>query len=76
LRRIANFALWLGLFGIFLSIAAYSTGAGRLDLLLSSLATIGAASWILRRPQEPYHPSKRFRTLRRLGVIGRDEKEN
>lgn len=73
MRRIAQFMLWLGFFGLFLFAAAYSTGATRADLLVGSLALIAFAALVLRRPQQPFEVSRRFRTLRRLGLTGRGQ---
>jgi hypothetical protein len=71
IRRIASFLMWLGLFGLFLFIAAYSTGITRLDYLLASLGMLAFSALVLRRPMRPFEPSRRFRTLRRLGLTGR-----
>lgn len=71
LRRIAQFALWVGLFGLFLFAAAYSTGNKPLDLLFISLGLVGLSALILRRPRQQFEASHRFRTLRRLGLTGR-----
>lgn len=73
LRRIAQFLLWLGLFGAFLFAAAYSTGNKRFDLLLASGLLILLSAQILRKPRAPFEPSRRFRTLRKLGLTGRDD---
>lgn len=73
MRRIAQFILWLGLFGLFLFAAAYSTGTTRADLLVGSLAMILLAALVLRRPKQPFEVSRRFRTLRRLGLTGRGQ---
>jgi hypothetical protein len=75
LRRIAQFLLWLGLFGVFLFAAAYSTGVHRFDLLLGSAGLILLSALILRRPRAHFEPSHRFRTLRRLGLLGRGEED-
>ncbi len=75
LRRIAQFLIWLGLFGVFLFIAAYSTRVHRFDLLLGSAGLILLSALILRRPRARFEPSRRFRTLRRLGLVGRGEEE-
>jgi hypothetical protein len=65
--------LWLGLFGIFLFAAAYSIGAARWDLLLGSFGLIAFAALVLRKPAERFEASRRFRTLRRLGLTGRGQ---
>ncbi len=75
LKRIAQFLLWLGLFGVFLFAAAYSTGVHRFDLLLGSAGLILLSALILRRRPARFEPSHRFRTLRKLGLIGRGEEE-
>lgn len=72
LRRVAQFFLWLGLFGIFLFAAAYSTGARPYDILCAAVPAILLSALILRRPKTQFEPSRRFRTLRRLGLTGRD----
>ncbi len=69
IRKLAQFLLWLGLFGLFLTFAAYSTDSPRADLLLGSLFMLFIAWRVLRKPRERFEPSKRFRTLRRLGLI-------
>jgi hypothetical protein len=69
IRKLAQFILWLGLFGLFLAFAAYSAGTPRADLLLGSLLLLLIAWRVLRKPPERFSPSKRFRTLRRLGLI-------
>jgi len=69
IRKLAQFLLWLGLFGLFLAFAAYSSGSPRADLLLGSLLLLLFAWRVLRKPTERFTPSKRFRTLRRLGLI-------
>jgi hypothetical protein len=69
IRKLAQFLLWLGLFGLFLTFAAYSSGSPRADLLLGSLFMLFIAWRVLRKPRERFEPSKRFRTLRRLGLI-------
>ena len=69
LRKLARFLLWLGLFGLFLAFAAYSSGTPRADMLLGSLALVFIAWRVLRKPVKRFSPSKRFRTLRRLGLI-------
>ena len=73
LRRVAAFTLWLGLFGLFLAFAAYSVGEVRLDLAAGSLVLLAFSWLVLRRPAAPYHPEGRFRTLRKLGLIGREQ---
>lgn len=73
LRRVGTFALWLGLFGLFLTFAAYSVGEARLDLAAGSLLLLALAWLVLRKPATPNHPQTRFRTLRNLGLIGRSE---
>ncbi len=73
-RRLAQFMLWLSLFGLFLSFAAYSSGSSRPDILLGSLLFLWISWRVLRKPIERFEPSKRFRSLRRLGLIeGREE---
>ncbi len=67
--KLAQFLLWLGLFGLFLSFAAGSEGGPPARLLLGSLLMLFVAWRILRKPRERFEPSKRFRTLRRLGLI-------
>lgn len=76
-RRVATFALWLGLLGLFLTFAAYSVGEVRLDLAIGSLLLLGFAWLALRKPPTSYHPEARFRTLRKLGLLGHegDKKE-
>lgn len=74
-RRLAHFTLWLSLFGLFLSFAAYSSGSGRPSALLISLLVLWKSASILRRPPEHFDPSKRFRTLRRLGLIRKGPEE-
>ena len=46
-----------------------------MDLLAGSLALIGFSVWVLRKPAKPFDPSRRFRTLRKLGLIGRSQEE-
>lgn len=76
LRKIARFLLWLGLFGLFLAFAAYSSGNPRADLLVGSLALLFLSWQVLRRRPRPFSPTRRFRTLRRLGLIeGQEESE-
>lgn len=75
MRRIATFMLWLGLFGLFLTFAAYSTGETRLDLAAGSLLFIAFAWLILRKPAVPFKPERRFRSLRKLGLLGRKPEE-
>ena len=72
LRKIARFLLWLGLFGLFLTFAAYSSGYTRPDLLIASLILLVIARRVLRQPAAPFSPTQRFRTLRRLGLIKGD----
>ncbi len=72
-RRLATFALWLGLFGLFLAFAAYSTGKLRLDLCGGSVALLFFAWLILRKPAVPFQPERRFRSLRKLGLLGSKE---
>jgi len=72
MRKLAHFFLWLGLFGLFLSFAALSSGNPRNDLFLGSLLLLFFAWRILRKPLVRFEPSKRFRTLRRLGIIDGD----
>lgn len=74
-RRLAHFTLWLSLFGLFLSFAAYSAGSPRGDILLGSLLFLWISWRVLRKPVARFEPSKRFRTLRRLGLIqgGKEE---
>ena len=69
LRKIAQFLLWLGLFGLFLTFAAYRADSTRADLLLASLALLLIAWRILRRAPQSFEPHRRFRTLRRLGLL-------
>ena len=73
LRRVATFGLWLGLFGLFLTFAAYSVGETRFDLAAGSLCLLTFAWLVLRKPATPYRPDARFRTLRKLGLTGRKE---
>jgi hypothetical protein len=70
LRRVATFVLWAGLFALFLAFAAYSVGVLRLDLAFGGAAALLFAWLVLRRPPEPFQPDRRFRTLRRLGLLG------
>jgi len=74
-RRLAQFTLWLSLFGLFLSFAAYSSGSARPDIFLGSLFFLWISWRVLRKPVERFEPSKRFRTLRRLGLIENSEEE-
>ena len=69
MRKLAQFMLWLGLFGLFLAFAANSTGSSRPDILISSLILLFFAWRVLRRPVKRYEPTRRFRTLRRMGLI-------
>jgi hypothetical protein len=73
LRRIANFLLWLGLFGLFLSFAAYSAGTPRFDIGFISVILIAVSAWVLRKPVAPFEPSRRFRTLRKFGLASRGQ---
>lgn len=77
-RKLAQFILWLGLFGLFLTFAAYSSGTPRADILLGSLLFVWLGWRVIRVPPKRFEPSKRFRTLRRLGLIdgGDEEKES
>ncbi|HSS98250.1 MAG TPA: hypothetical protein VLK33_14525 [Terriglobales bacterium] len=75
MRRVAQFLLWLGLFGGFLFAAAYSTGDVRYDLLVASALLVLLSATALRKPQKPFEPSRRFRTLRKLGLTGREPEE-
>jgi len=79
LRRVASFLLWLGLFGLFLSFAAYSAGTPRFDIGFISVILIAISAWVLRKPVTPLEPSRRrFRALRKVGLVGRskDSKDN
>lgn len=69
MRKIAQFMFWLGLFGLFLTFAAYGSGHTRPDILLASAILLFLAWRVLRKPVERFHPNRRFRTLRRLGLI-------
>ena len=69
MRKLAQFMLWLGLFGLFLAFAANSTGNARPDILIAALILLFFAWRVLRRPVKRYEPTRRFRTLRRLGLI-------
>jgi hypothetical protein len=71
MRRIAGFLFWLGLFGLFLAFAAYSVGAFRWDLTLASSILLGFSWLVLHKPPRDFRPDRRFRTLRRLGLIDR-----
>jgi hypothetical protein len=73
MRRIAGFLFWLGLFGLFLSIAAFSTGSERFDLIFGSLALIAASVWMLRKPAKKFMPHRRFRSLRKMGLISSND---
>lgn len=75
LRKLATYMLWLGLFGLFLFFAAHSVGVLNTDLLLAALGLLGAGWLILRKPPRQPEPSKRFRALRRLGMIGSEQEE-
>lgn len=70
MRRLAGFLFWLGLFGLFLAFAAYSVGSFRWDLTLASISLLFVSWLVLRRPPKDFQPDRRFRTLRRLGLIG------
>jgi hypothetical protein len=71
LRKLSQFMLWLGLFGLFLAFAANSSGNSRPDILLASLILLYLSWRGLRRPVERFDPTRRFRTLRKLGLIDR-----
>lgn len=73
MRKLAGFFIWLGLFGLFLAFAASSVGSPDNRLLLGSLLLLTLGWLILRRPRKGEEPSRRFRTLRRLGLIGSDD---
>jgi hypothetical protein len=73
MRSIAGFLFWLGLFGLFLSIAAFTTGSERFDLVFASLVFIAVSAWMLRKPAKKFEPYRRFRSLRKLGLIGGNE---
>ncbi len=60
----------MGLFGLFLAFAAYSVGAPDNRILYVSLFLLIAGWLVLRRPRKQFNPNRRFRTLRRLGLIG------
>jgi len=75
-RRLAHFTFWLSLFGLFLSFAAYSSGSARPDILFPSLFLLWLSLRVLRKAQERFDPSKRFRTLRRLGLIDGGDKDS
>lgn len=74
-RRLANFVIWLSLLGLFLSFAAYSSGAGRPDILFTSLILLWLSWRVIRKAPERFDPNNRFRTLRRLGLIKGSEEE-
>jgi hypothetical protein len=76
LRRVAQFFLWLGLFGVFLFAAAYSIGERPFNILCAAIPAILVGVLVLRRPQTQFEPGRRFRTLRRLGLTGRDESKS
>lgn len=76
MRRLAQFALWLGLFGLFLAFASYSVGQTRLDIGIGSMALLVFAWFVLRKPTEPFQAERRFRTLRKLGLIDRNRDKN
>ncbi|MCW5875965.1 MAG: hypothetical protein KIS85_03695 [Anaerolineales bacterium] len=71
MRRLAKFVFWLGLFGLFLTFAAYSVGELRLDIGAASLALVLLAWLVLRKPERPFQAERPFRTLRKLGLLGR-----
>ncbi|MCW5877292.1 MAG: hypothetical protein KIS80_00320 [Anaerolineales bacterium] len=71
MRRLAKFALWSGLFGLFLTFAAYSVGQLQLEIAGGSLALLLFAWLILRKPERPFQAERPFRTLRKLGLLGR-----
>jgi hypothetical protein len=48
-------------------------GVTRLDLVAGSMVLLAFAWLVLRNPAVPYHPEARFRTLRKLGLIGRGQ---
>ena len=73
MRRLATFAMWLGFFGLFLAFAAYSTGELNWKLIGGSVGLLLFAWMILRRPAPTFQPDRRFRTLRKLGLIGKKE---
>lgn len=73
MRRLAQFALWLGLFGLFLTLAAFSVGQTRFDLALGSLALLAFTWLVLRKPPAPFQAERRFRTLRKLGLLGKKD---
>lgn len=73
LRKLATFMLWLGLFGLFLFFAARSVGELNMPLLFGALGLLFLSWLVLRKPPKRFEPSKRFRTLRRLGLIGSEE---
>lgn len=64
----------MGLFGLFLFVAAYSTGSRRADLFLGSLTLIAVSAWVLHKRPARFEPSRRFRTLRRLGLVSDKDK--
>jgi hypothetical protein len=76
LRRVAQFFLWLGFFALFLFGAAYTIGERPYDLICVALPMIALSWLILRRPQKQFEASRRFRTLRRLGLTGKRETES
>jgi hypothetical protein len=76
MRRLATFALWLGLFGLFLAFAAFSVGDNQTQLAIGSAASVFLAWVVLRKPARPYHPENRFKTLRKLGVVGKGRSHN
>jgi hypothetical protein len=60
----------MGLFGLFLSFAAFSAGSPDNRILYVSLFLLIAGWLVLRRPRKEFNPNRRFRTLRRLGLLG------
>lgn len=71
MRRLAKFALWSGLFGLFLTFAAYSVGQLRMDIAGGALALLFFAWLVLRKPERPFQAERPFRALRKLGLLGR-----
>jgi hypothetical protein len=76
LRRVAQFFLWLGFFALFLFAAAYTIGERPYDLVFAALPMIALSWLVLRRPQQQFEASRRFRTLRRLGLTGKREPDS
>ena len=60
----------MGLFCLFMAFAAYSVGSPNNRILYVSLFLLIAGWLVLRRPRKQFNPNRRFRTLRRLGLIG------